>query len=316
MGVGSTPKLDSLYLSKDATFVESIVLRVGQSYPAGTSAQIIIRDDEEIALATWTGTVAGTVASFNQTDPDALNAIPHGAKFDLMINYANGNAVKHSYGRVVRSENRYPLVPTQDTTQYALQFSDTFDRAYVGKYWVPRSAGNAITIHDNPLTIPNTLGPNYSLFNSAAALWYAPMNTDSVTLTVSMLYVGDGKCTIVLCSDYSMTTWLGVQFTTGLFQDKIRVVKGTGPTTFNDAPGMSPVSNLVSNGDNYVIKYNNQSRVLTCYKNTSLSPIITWTDSSNTIANGPGYRYTGIVWNTSLFTPGAEPSAWSAKDGV
>lgn len=316
MAVGVAPKLDTLYLSKGETFIQSLTLRYGQSYPTGTTAQIVIKDDSEITLATWNGTVSGNVASFSVTTVSALNDIPHGAKFDLLLTYPAGNIIKHSYGRVVRAENRYPLVPTQDTTNLALQFADTFDRDYVGKYWVPRSSNNAISIHDHLGSQPSSLGPNYALFKDAATLWYAPMNTDSVTITVSMLYVGDGKFTVVLCSDYSMSSWLGLQFTTGLFNDKLRVLKGTGPTTYTDAPGMVAVNNLVANGDNYVIRYNNQSRVLTCYKNSNLSPSISWTDTNDVIPNGAGYRYTGFVWNTNLFTPGAEPTSWTAKDGV
>lgn len=313
MPIGLSPKLDTLILSKHTTFVQTVELGRGKTFPAGSAAFIVISNDEEIILGAWVGYISGSKASFEQTDFDSLNDIPHGAKFDLLVDYPDGRVEKLAYGRVVRNENRFPLVPTEVTTNYALQFSDTFDREYVGKYWVPRSSSSAIEIHQNG-SAPNTLGPNFSLFSSAAALWYAPLNTDSVTLTVSMVNAGAGKCTVVLCSDYSMTSWLGIQFETGITNNKLWVVRGTGPTTWTTLT--ASVTNTLLTGDNYVIKYNNQSRVISCYKNNSLAPAISWTDTNNLIPNGAGYRYVGIVWNSALFSVGAEPSSWSAKDGV
>lgn len=313
MGIGLSPKIDTLHISKDATFADSVNLGRGRSFPEGTTAGIVIKDDAEIVLAEWAGTVSGHHADFSEDDVDALNEIPHGAKFDFLLTYPDGSVEKFSYGRVIRAENRYPLVPTAVTTNYALQFSDTFDREYVGKYWVPRG-GVTISIHDNFGSDPNTLGPNFSFFNNAAALWYAPLNTDTVTITASMVNAGAGKCTLVVCSDYSMSTWLGLQFETGVSNNNLWVVRGTGPTTWTTLS--QAVANTLTTGDNYVVKYNDQSKTISCYKNNSLSPAISWTDSNDVIPNGAGYRYVGIVWNTSLFAPGAEPSSWSARDGV
>lgn len=313
MGIGLSPKIDTLNLSKHTTFVQTVELGRGLSFPDGTIPVIVISDDQEIILAVWTGSLSGSKASFSEDAISELNDIPHGAKFDFILDYPDGRVEKFAYGRVVRNENRFPLVPSQITTNYALQFSDTFDREYVGKFWIPRSAGNAISIHNNGGSVPNTLGPNLSLFNDAAALWYTPINSDSVTVTASMVNMGAGKCTLVVCSDYSMTTWLGLQFETGIFNNKLWFVKGTGPTTWTT---LNYVNNTLSNGDNYVVKYNDQSRTISCYKNNSLSPAISYTDANNAIPNGPGFRYVGIVWNTSLFAVGAEPSSWSVKDGV
>jgi hypothetical protein len=316
MPIGVAPKLDSLYLSKGQNFIRKV--RLFKDYAASTKAEIIITDEAGIELALWSGSVQGRwegrFADFD--DIDGADSIPHGARFVLRLTEDNGDVVNVAYGRVVRGDHRYPLIPTAVSTNFALQFSDTFDRKEVGKYWIPRSSGNAISIHNNPLNIPNTLGPNFSLFNSAAALWYAPLNTDTLTVTVSMMYVGDGKCTVVLCSDYSMKTWVGVQFTTGLFNDKVRIVRGKTPTTYDDVPGYSPVNNIVRNNDIYVIRYIRQNRSVSCFKNSGATPLAYWEDTNDLIATGPGYRYTGLVWNTSLFTPGAEPSSWSAKDGM
>ena len=317
MGIGLAPKLDTLNLSKDETFIQSIPLKQGQTYASGTTAQIVIKDDAGITLATWSGTVSGTTASFSQTDVAALNAIPHGANYDLLLTYTSGKVEKFAYGRVVRNENRYALAPSQVTTNYALQFADNFTRTYVGKFWVPRNSSVGISIHDNTSifsSAPRTMGPNYSLFNSAGCIWYSPLNSDSCTITASMVNLGAGKCTLVVCSDYSMTSWLGLQFETGISNNRLWVVKGSSPTAFTTLS--SPVNNTLTTGDVYVVKYNNVSRTISCYKNGSLSPIISWPDTTDQIPNGAGYRYTGLVWNTSLFAPGAEPSAWSAQDGV
>jgi hypothetical protein len=310
MGIGLAPKINNLQLSKGQTFTASYVLG-SNTYPTGTTASIIIYDNSEIVLATWTGTVSGVTATFTQTAPDT---IPHGSKFDLFLIYSNGNKIKHSYGIVVRNENRYPLNPTEITTNYALQFSDSFNRTYVGKYWVPRSADNAVSIHDNSGTIPNTLGPNNSLFTSAAVLWYTPLNTDSVTVTASMVNIGSGKCTLVVASDYNMTTWVGVQFETGISNNKLWIVRGTGPINWTTQSGTTSVNNTLTTGDTYVVKFNAVSKLISCFKNGSGTAAISGTATG--LPTGAGYRYSGIVWNSSLFSPGAEPSTWSAKDGL
>lgn len=316
MGIGIAPKIETLNLSKGQSFVHDITLG-SQTYPDGTTAAIVIKDDSEIVLATWYGTISGVKASFNEEVPDS---IPHGAKFDLFIYFADGTNVKHSYGRVVRNENRYPLNPTQITTNYALQFNDNFDRAYVGKYWIPRTSSTAITIHDNGAAA-NTLGPNVSFGKDAGALWYAPLNTNSVTVTVSVVDNGNGQFTIVLCSDYSMSSWIGVQIERNILgAEMMRVVKGTGPTTAGTAAGFTTVNSAYATGDSFTVKYNDQTRTIACYKNTSLTPVVSYTHSVGYIAVGAGYRYTGLMWNTALLNPwtgiGPEASLWAAKDGL
>lgn len=316
MAVGLSPKIDTLNLSKGQTFIQSVLLNLGQVYPAGTSARIVISDDAEVEIDTWYGDVAYSKAQFNQDNLDALNAIPHGARYELFIDYPDGSVEKFSYGRVVRNQNRYPLLPSQITTNYALQFSDSFDRDYLGNHWVPKTK-NSVKIHQNPSPVPNSLGPNFTFFNKAALLWYAPLNSDDVTVSVSMVYVGDGICNVILCSDYSMTSYLGVQFSCGVANNKIRIIKAAGgPTTWDTVAGFTPVNNSITTGDNYLIKYNNQMKTIYVYKNGSLSPVATWLDSLNIIPNGAGYRYTGLSFSTAAFTPGPEVTSWSARDGV
>jgi hypothetical protein len=321
MGIGLAPKLNSLQLSSGQTFAHDIILG-SETYPEGTTATIVIKDDAEIVLATWYGTISGVKATFIEDAPDS---IPHGSKFDLFINYDDGTNLKHSYGRVVRNENRYPLNPTQITTNYALQFADNFDRTYVGKFWVPRNSSTSIGIHDNGANA-NTLGPNNSFWKDAGALWYTPLNTDSVTVTVSVVSVGNGQFTIAVCSDYSMSTWIGVQIEQNTFgQQYCRVVKGSSPTASGTVAGYTALGfglgtpgnwTGYATGDTFTVKYNHQSRTISFYKNNGLTPVTSYTHSVGYIPVGAGYRYTGLVWNTALFTPGPEASQWSAKDGL
>lgn len=108
MAIGVAPKLDTLFLSSGQNFVQKIPLFRAQTYPSGTTAQIVIRNGiTGSVIATWDGEIAGTSAMFNEDNLTTLNAIPHGSKFDLFVNYSDGRIVKQFYGMVVRAENRF-----------------------------------------------------------------------------------------------------------------------------------------------------------------------------------------------------------------
>lgn len=315
MAIGNAPKLDSLYVSRGQSFVTTVHL--GKSYPTGTLAKIVIKNDADNVLATWTGNVYDGRAYFNEISSTVTDNIPHGAKFNMFLQFGDGYVLKHSYGRVVRAENSYNYASGGGAENPASYYFDSFERNAVGNNWVTKAGALAINKHPLAAKLPNSLGPDINLFKDASALWYAPLNSDTFTITTAMLYVGDGRCTVVCCADSGMTTWLGVQFSTGVFNDKIRIVRGNGPTSWAEIPGSYEANNLIKNGDVYTIRHFIENRAIAVFKNNDLTtPVVYWQDDNQIIPTGPGKRYVGLLWNTAAFTPGAEPSSWSARDGV
>lgn len=182
---------------------------------------------------------------------------------------------------------------------------DTIDGPGVDAGWDVVSGG--LAIHQWPLR-PNTLGPDFPLaFQSAAAVRDVEVGSDSVRVVINVLNRGAGKFTVVLCSDAEMTNWIGIQFETGLVNNKVHTCLGTGPTTYT-RPGDS-VWQLTENGAVFTVIYDHPSKRISLFKGQRFgSPIISLVDSGNAVTHGAGNRHVGCVWEASALAPGVEPA--------
>lgn len=283
-------------------------------YPNGTTAWVVFTDAAGGLLGQFNGTVTGTEIAFLES-PDAVAHVPHGANFQLFVQRPGGQPECKFYGTVVRKEPRFPLATVVDPESTAQQFKANFVGNYIGPMWKPVGNGwGSLGVH-TWLLYPDTpsMGPNYALFSSAAARWLWSLNMDSVTINVKVLNAGAGKFNIMLCGDYELESWLGVQFETGLINNKVHVVTGDGPLGWDV---QKSVDHTTESNDVYTVKYNFLSNTVACYEGTDLTPVIDWEDEGNLVPHGEGFRYVGLGWSTSLLSPGVEPIAWEAKDGV
>lgn len=311
MSLGLSPVMDTLVLSAGGGFQSTY--REPKGFPNGTTLKITIYDDAGATLATFLGNqVESTDFVFNETAA-SLVGIPHGANFVFSIQYPATEPVNVSYGTVVRKEPRFPLSLTVDPDNIAATYTASFAGNYIGPKWVPMGGSTSLVLH-TLINQPPTLGPNYAFFNGTAARWLFPLNSDSVTVNISAQNHGAGQFVIVVCSDSNLNSWMGIEFETGISNNRVWIAQGTGSQSWNRIG--SAVNNTVVGGDTYAVKYNNLSQTLALYKNTSLAPVISYQDTTGLFHHGEGFRYVGLAWKSSLFTPGVEPSAWEAKDGI
>ncbi|QFG10256.1 minor tail protein [Mycobacterium phage DyoEdafos] len=306
------PIMETLTLTVGSAF-EIPGWKLRGEYPAGTTSHLVFTDAAGGTLGEFEGTVSAKEIHYLQA-PDDVKDIPHGANFQLFVTYPSMQPQCLYYGTAIRKEPRYPLSTVVSPEDSAVQYKANFIGEYIGPMWKPMGNGwGSLGIHTHALIseVPS-MGPNYSLFSSAAARWLWSMNMDSVTIVVRVLNVGAGKFNVIVCADYQMQTYLGIQFETGISNNKVHVITGDGPLDW-DYQGAA-VDNTTANGDVYTIKYNDLLDTISCYKGTSLTPLIE--ASGLDVPHGEGFRYTGLAWNTALLSPGVEPTAWEAKDGV
>jgi hypothetical protein len=180
---------------------------------------------------------------------------------------------------------------------------DGFDSSTVSADWDELDHG--VEIHHH-LFVPNTLGPHNVFWTDAAVLHTTAASQDSVKIVIRVYNIGAGKFTVALCSNDAMTNWCGVQFETGIINNAVHIVVGSGPTDYSYVGEWD--WELSTNGTVFIITYNSVDDTYRLFRNTSTTPILEWPDVSNVITHGASKRRIGLIWETAILSPGVEPS--------
>ena len=132
--------------------------------------------------------------------------------------------------------------------------------------------------------------------------------------TVLGAFTGQGKATVIVASNQSMTSWVGYQFAVGptAGEKKLNIVRGTGPKKYTIE---ETAANTLADTDRYTLIYDDLADKYLAYKNTDLStPLVMWPDDAHEIPHGNGYRYPALLFESGLLTTGVQFSGWAIKD--
>ncbi|MFM8798742.1 MAG: hypothetical protein ACKODT_07280 [Fluviibacter sp.] len=318
LDLNGEPSLGTLSLTRDGVRKYTYVLPAGMRFDNASCLGTLVFTDRSGGqyVEPLDGEISSDLSSMTWLlDPETVNTIPAGANFEVFIN-VDGYDYKVRYGRVIRREVSFPLNPVgPQSVSPPLMYEDQLQRSQVGPRWIAKKG--RISMH-KPVG-----DPEYALAGknavSAAALWYAPTQSDTVEMTVGLCGGGAGTTVIVLSSNYAMTSFMGVRFHEPgiLGAGDIKIVSGQSPTSLTIQG--SPYTNVTipNDGAFYTIRYSLPLNTLSVYSGSDIStPILQWEDTSGLVRHGAGYRYSGATFNGTLLTTGPLLYYWKVKDVV
>lgn len=283
--------------------------RLGGNFPKGVMSRMLITDSDGALLDEWDGWVRGDIINYT-VEFEEHQYIPVGAQYALFVTWKDGHEYQWEHGYVTREQVQWPNTAARQPENVPLAFSYIPGSA-VGSRWQKKGGTGGLKVWDNSLfSLPRGLGIN-NVFNvNAAAIWDTPLATPSAKIVVNTLNAGPGKSSIGFWSDVNMTSYVAVQFETGI-NNRLHIMHGTGPVTMTDL--VTPVNNAVGNSDTYPIIFDPASKTVAIYKGSSLSPVLAC-PIPDSIPMGQGYTYVPVNFLASLVTPGTEFSYISMKD--
>lgn len=283
-------------------------------WPTPATVHTVFYDTAGGTIADIAGTVTSTEITFD-VDPAEVDIVPAGAHFETFVVTDDGKNHQIRYGQVIRKEAYFANRPATDTSAVALQFRDNFyaRTGLVGSKWVP-VLGKPTIFDNSDDGDPNGVGPHIALFVDAAMRFYAPLNSDSITLSFNLLNPGAGKTGLVVCSNADMTSYLYAMYESGISNNYIHIGMGTGPITMLDQ--VPTISHTVADNTNYKLRYDDLTKKLSLLNADMTSEFGSWVDEDELVPHGPGYRYFGANWQASLLSSGIQITSISAQDGV
>lgn len=290
----------------------------GHPWPADSIATTVFSDTTGGELLTVDGEVTPEAITFF-ADPEEVDPIPMGARFEIFLETPDGAVHKIRYGKVVRHEAPLSNTPSTNVGNQLRQFSDTFPTLGLRSNW--KAVNGRTSVHKYG-TLPNSVGPNFdALFSKSAIRWDTPLAANSAKVRVTVIdpspIVVSAKYATILCADQRFTTYLAAVMESSSGTNHLRLVTGNGgPYSWVDR--VDPITHNVVNGDDYTIIYDDLTQKLLIYQGEDTTPLRSWPDTLGVVPHGPGYTYLGMAFQASLtpLGPGVQPTGWQAQDGI
>lgn len=308
----NTPRHGTLVLSSGVV-LDKAWPAIRDDFPGGATSHINFLDPTTgDTLHTATGVVTAKALTYLHTDVASLDAVPNGAKYELFLVTADG-PYKYEYGNIIRREATFPKVaPAFDLGPRT--FIDTLGRNAVGRKWIPTHGG--IAMHDLGGGV-QCMGPDIGLlFNKAGMRYFRPMATDSWRIqftihdTGSVIGLGGtGKMRLHMGCDAMLNVGMSLEIESGVVNRYVHTGIVTGPVS-NYYTGTDAY--YTTNGDVWVVSYDDDTKIMSTTMNGN--PSLSWADAGASLPRGPGYRYWGFSWDSSLLATGPVLYSVEAQD--
>lgn len=297
-----------------------------KKFRPGTTAQLKVYNAAGTVIDTWPATVSANLRSITiDQDADDADAIPAGTWWRLYVNepgdyYVITQRRVVAQGQFTRSDPQYPNFSeiALDAADYQYSFvtpgylTDPSWRIIKGE---PRIYDNSERNLPNGVAAGSRYGGDPVKYGTAAIMWYAPLNTDTVSLsyrTIRNFDNSNGELWVVISSNYDMTAWAGFyhrqQFAyVGAWdQDELEIVTGTGPLTFTTR---QTTRGDTANNSYYTAQYNFSTNTYKLFQGAQ--QLLTWTDTNNIVKHGPGRRYVGFGFKGAKLNAGVQIADWN-----
>jgi hypothetical protein len=310
----NTPRQSSLVLTRGGVF-DNIWPAIRDDFPSGSTTSIEFYDSNGNTIATVAGAVETKRLVYLESDTDLLDSVPNGAQYELFVTTADG-PYKLEYGTIIRREATFFTPPPTSLEGESRLFIDSLNRDAVGRRWVVTRGGIAMHQVASTPEPRYAMGPNFGLlFSQAGMRYFRPFGGDSwrvrfgVYSTGSGLGLGgDGKMRVHVGCDIRLNTGMAFEIETAS-TSKIHTGIVTSPT---DMDYSQTVNHTTADEDEFIVDYSNISKIMNVYKNDDFTaPIITFDDTTDLLPHGPGYRYWGFSWDSSLAATG--PLLWTLE---
>lgn len=282
------------------------------SFGSITSTHITFKNTYGQTIDTWNGSLVSGSLVFT-ADAAHCDLIPLATSWTLKVDTGGGDRL-YAQGMVVRNEAPFPNAPALNINVQAIQYNYKFGSVGVvtDLVWIILS-GNPEVYDNSGISKPNAVaaGNLSGTFDSVAMLYYAPLNTDSVRATYTIVPGAAGEAWITFSSKYDATNFVAFRHLDA-GTDKVSIAVGSSSLTLVDKISLTHTLAY----ENFTAEYNPSTNTYSLYKGTDTTPLIFWEDTTDLIIHGAGDRYVGMGFKSTGAAAGPELCKWRIADAV